>query len=211
MSKLINLIGQKFERLTVVERATNTSAGKTRWLCKCECGNHKTVLGEHLKNGHTKSCGCFKKEKFKPKIKHGLTHTRLYNIWASMKSRCYNKNNQKNYKDYGERGITVCDDWKNNFNAFKKWAYENGYSENLTIDRIDVNGNYEPNNCKWSTVKEQANNKRTNHFVAYQGEMHTLAEWCRKLELDYNVIIKRIDYHKWNIERAFTQPIRGRS
>ena len=205
-----NLIGKKYGRLKVVSKDNNTRKNRIHLICQCTCGKIVSVSLEHLKNGHTQSCGCLRREKFKRTPTHGLTHTRIYNIWASMKSRCYNKNNKKDYKDYGERGIKMCESWKNSFQDFFSWAMSSGYQDDLTIDRIDVNGDYEPNNCKWSNVIEQANNKRNNHKIFYHGETHTLAEWCRILKLDYNVIIKRIDYHKWDIERAFTQPIRGR-
>lgn len=159
----IQMINAKFGRLKVVSQAEPTKDNHKRWLCECECGNKTIVDGRDLRKGATKSCGCLLKEIAKKKIikintKHGDSHTRLYNIWQNMKDRCYRINN-KNYKYYGERNILVCPEWFSYMN-FKDWALNNGYKDNLTIDRINVNGNYEPINCRWITIQEQQRNKR---------------------------------------------------
>lgn len=183
---IIDLTGQQYGRLTVIKRAENIGKN-VAWLCKCECGKEKAVLGSHLKSGATQSCGCLLKEHTKSLTKptHGMSESRLYNIYAAMKQRCYNQG-IKSFKDYGGRGIEVCEEWRNSFEAFYEWAMANGYADNLTLDRIDVNGNYEPTNCRWATRKEQNNNKRNNCKITYKDETHTLAEWIEILKAEYH-------------------------
>lgn len=172
------LTGQRFGRLTVVKRAENSKNGGTRWLCQCDCGNMVCVHACSLKQGDTKSCGCLKSDcgsemiqhliKKNLSFKHGDSKahnmSRLYYVWLAMKDRCRNPNN-KNYKNYGGRGITVCDEWCGDYVAFRDWAMANGYEPDApygqcTIDRIDVNGNYEPSNCRWVSMAVQSKNKR---------------------------------------------------
>lgn len=158
MPNLINLTGESFGRLTVIERCGSID-GHAAWLCKCICGNTTVVNGKWLRAGRTTSCGCYHKEMLSKRSKtHGMTNTRLYRIWHDMKNRCFYEKD-KHFKDYGGRGITVCAEWKNSFEKFSEWAIKNGYSDTLTIDRINNDGNYEPQNCRWATRKQQCENR----------------------------------------------------
>lgn len=159
--KPIDLTGKRFGRLTVIEKTSIDTSKEVCWLCQCDCGNiTKPIRSSDLRRGDAISCGCFRKEFMsKKQTVHGLENTRVYNIWNNMNYRCYNAKSN-NYKYYGSRGITVCDEWRNSVKAFYDWAMSNGYSDDLTLDRIDVNGNYEPSNCRWVTMKVQNNNKR---------------------------------------------------
>lgn len=195
MKRFKDLTGQKFGKLVAVSPIDGSGGvGKHKdWLCKCECGNLKTVSSAHLKDGNVTSCGC---------IRHNKAGLRIYTIWADMKDRCGNKK-AASYVYYGGRGITVCDEWRNDFKAFYEWAMSNGYAEDLTIDRIDVNGNYEPSNCRWVTRKEQANNTRRNHFLTYDGETHTLADWAEKVGIKQNTLLYRLK-RGWSVERTLS-------
>lgn len=213
MGKLIDLVGQHFGRLTVIKRAEDyispKGIHKTMWVCECSCKDKNIIItsGNRLKRGETTSCGCYAKESSIAKnTKHGDTNTRLYNIWSEMKKRCYNENAPK-YKNYGGRRITVCEEWLDDFVNFKKWAMENGYSDHLTIDRINNNGNYEPSNCRWATIEEQNNNRRSNKMITFSGETHNLKYWCETLSLPYSPIELRLA-RGWSVEDAFTIPIR---
>lgn len=127
---------------------------------------------------------------------------RLYSIYQGMTKRCYYPDNQ-NYKYYGGKGIVICNEWKSDFSAFKKWALENGYQDNLTIDRINTNGNYEPSNCRWVSMKEQCNNRTSNHLITYKGKTQNLKQWCIELNLNYGIMESRINRYKWSVEKAF--------
>lgn len=217
--KLVDLTGQTFERLTVIKRVDDyispSGYHSVQWLCKCKCGNNTIVTSENLKSGNTKSCGCYSKESLiERNTSHNASNTRLYHVWSSMKDRCSNPNNKK-YMDYGGRGIAVCDEWANNFELFANWAYNNGYIEfvsrgECTLDRIDVNGNYCEDNCRWVTQKTQSNNKRNNHYITYKNETHTVTEWNEILGYKKGVLSRRL-FNGWSIEDAFTKPIKSNS
>lgn len=204
MRKVINLTGKQYGRLTVIKHIGKDKYNNAIWLCQCSCGNIITIRGATLRSGKAKSCGCLHKEMAKQLAKNNITHnmsnTRLYRIWQSMKSRCYYKQNNR-YKYYGANGIKVCDEWLNNFQAFYNWAIDNGYKENLTIDRIDTNDDYKPSNCHWATNLEQQRNKRNNKTYTINGETLCLSEWCEKLDLNYNTVSSRL-HRNYTIEKA---------
>ena len=194
-----DLTGQRFNHLLVLERVPNDK--KTIWKCQCDCGKIVNVWAQSLKNGQ-KSCGCMTKQILSEyRTTHGGSHTKLFEIWRNMKDRCY-REKHKSYPQYGGRGIKVCDEWKNDFSAFQKWAFENGYDENAefmkcTIDRIDVNGNYEPDNCRWVDMKTQCNNRTNSRKLTYNNETHTISEWSEITGLPFDVIHSRLDKWHW--------------
>lgn len=208
-----NLTGQKFGKLTVLKlqekRKRNTKGYRYYWLCQCECGNKTIAETYKLKLGHTKSCGCLVKEKIaKVNQTHNLSKTRIYKIYSGIKKRCFNTKSQS-YNCYGARGIKVCDEWLNDFKTFYDWAIKNGYKDNYTIDRIDVNGNYEPNNCRWVTSFEQASNRRNNHNLTYKNVTHTIADWSRITQIKEATIRQRINDYGWSVEKALTKKVKN--
>lgn len=215
MAKYEDLTGKKFGRLTVVGQGPDWIDKKNhksrQWLCKCDCGSTGILLPEiRLKTGNTKSCGCIRKELLAKRNKetvsrNGESKTRIYRIWRAMRHRCYNKNDT-HYSIYGGRGIKVCQEWKDNFSIFKEWALNNGYQDDLTIDRIDSNGDYCPENCRWATYEQQANNTSKNKYIEYKGEIHTLSEWCKILDLPYDRIKQRFNVCHMTPEEAFELP-----
>jgi len=212
MGKIKDLTGQRFGRLTVIKINGRTKDKSVTWLCRCDCGNETIVVGQNLSNGNTKSCGCYHKEVLLNASKtHGMTHTKIYNIWADMKTRCTNKK-EKNYKNYGGRGVKICDKWLS-FNGFyddmgKSFEQHNKKfpGKNTSLDRIDFNGNYEPSNCKWSTILEQANNKTTNVLVTIDGIKDTITNHCRRYNISDRTVFSRI-YTGWDIEKALKIPV----
>lgn len=195
-NQLKNLVGRQFGELIVLRRnPTNSKSGNARWDCKCTCGNIATVIGSKLRSGATKSCGCARKSK----TAQGFSKTRLYRIWSLMKKRCY-RNENENFKHYGGRGIEVCDEWKNDFIAFRSWALSHGYADSLSIDRIDVNGNYEPSNCRWVDIKTQANNRRNNRIITYLNNDYTVSEFADLLKVSYWTVRNQLKLG-WSIEK----------
>lgn len=207
MPKKIDLTGKRFGYLKVVERSENTQYGEVCWLCECKCGTRKIIRGYSLRKGRTKSCGCLATEQSSENNKkHGMKGTRLYNIWQGMKQRTTNPNNNE-YKDYGGRGIDICEEWKNSFEVFEKWANENGYEDNLTIDREDNEKGYSPDNCRWITQREQNRNKRSNHYLTYKGETKTLTEWAEATGISKAVLRYRVVKMGWSAEKALTAKV----
>lgn len=200
MSKLIDLTGQRFGRLVVVKRADNSADGRARWLCKCDCGKEIVTYGSWLRNGDTKSCGCLKLDMFiKRSTKHGGRNSKLYRTWSSMLQRCNNPND-KDYSEYGGRGIKICKEWETDFSAFQKWALANGYKEGLTIDRKDNDKGYYPENCRWTDAKTQGNNKRNCRYITYKGQRKTVAEWSEITGIPHETLLYRLN-HGWETER----------
>lgn len=199
---LQNAENRRFGSLTVISLVEEfrypNGERDCRWLCHCDCGNEIVVCGKNLRSGHTKSCGCLRRAVSRDShTKHGMENTRLYSIWESMKQRCTNPNTA-HYKNYGGRGICVCDAWLYSFPLFAEWALSNGYDDTLTLDRIDVNGNYEPENCAWATWDEQCYNKRNTLYVTISGVDYTLKQLSDKTGIDRDRlrVIFRDSLHK---------------
>lgn len=194
INKVKDLTGMKFGRLTVLKIDEGRSGRKTFWICQCDCGNIKSVRSDSLQSGGIKSCGCLKRktdaENMAKAHKHKLSKTPLYNVWQNMKSRCYNENDTR-FADWGGRGICVCDEWRHDFMAFYDWAVTHGYSEGLTIDRIDNDGNYCPENCRWATQEQQSRNRRSNINITIGNSTRTLLEWCEIFDLNYPAVNAR--------------------
>ena len=185
-----NEIGNVYGRLTVVGRGENSKGRKARWNCICSCGNFTSVLGNCLRSGHTKSCGCINIEyTIKSKTTHGMTGTSTYNVWSGMRNRCNNTRDQ-GYKYYGGRGIIVCKRW----NKFENFLADMGKKpKGMSIDRIDNGGSYCKDNCRWATNEEQANNTRGNRIIDVDGEEYTMAQLSRKLGIDYNMLREKLN------------------
>ena len=197
-----DMTGLKFGRLTVISRAENDRHGNVMWNCKCDCGTDKIINGASLRRASVLSCGCLHKEIVKTKSKkHGLVKHRIYTIWYDMKARCYNAKNP-HFNCYGGRGIKNCEEWLNSENGFQnyaKWSFENGYKEDLTIDRIDNDANYEPNNCRWVTRKVQAQNKRNTMLLLYNGNLMTISEIAKITHKSWNTIKNQIEKGEFNL------------
>lgn len=192
-----NLEGQKFGRLTVIKCIGRSKDRQKLWLCRCDCGELKESKTSYLTSGDTTSCGCYRKEceiknlsPFWKKTSIKKQYPRLYRIWIGIKTRCYNPNSES-FKYYGFRNIKMCEEWKNDFLKFKNWALENGYKDDLTIDRIDVDKNYCPENCRWATIKEQNNNKRNTIKINLKGEINTVRYFADKYNISPYIIRDR--------------------
>ena len=202
-------IGDRFGRLKVLSLNGRGSRGDILWDCLCECGNISVVASSSLTRGHTNSCGCYAIDKIKEaSTKHGMYKSKIYSVWQGMKARCDNKDNIE-YKNYGERGIAVCEEWRT-FTNFLMWAKSSGYSEELSIDRIDVNKGYSPENCRWATIKEQNNNKRNTVLIKGEPLVYVLEDLGITDELDQSAIRMRVQQLGWDIDSALNTPIERR-
>ena len=210
-----DLLNKKIGKLKVIEYCGSKIVGKNKlrkkafWKCRCDCGNITIVEASNLNINHTTSCGCYKKKVFN-NIEHGMRHTRFYIIWRNMKSRC----NDIDDLNYGGRDIKICDKWQK-FENFRDNMYKNYLNhvkrfgkKDTTIDRINNNGNYELNNCRWATYKEQGNNKRNNKFINYNNTKLNISRWENKLAFKSGTLYNRIFKYGWNIEKAFSTPVK---
>ena len=206
MSKVIDLTGQRFGRLTVIERVGSNNHKKALWLCICDCGTQKTVCSNHLIRGATRSCGCFRRDGLsKRNIVHNESNTRLFKIWLGIIYRC-TKPNSAAYHNYGGRGISIFDEWKDSFISFRDWATTHGYRDELTLDRIDNDKGYYPTNCRWADRRTQANNMRKNRHITYDNKTMTVSEWSIETNIGATTLRNRL-YRGWSVEKALTTPV----
>lgn len=212
MPKKIDLTSQRFGRLIVIKELKERRNKQIYWLCKCDCGNECEIIGNSLKQGHTKSCGCLQIELTAQRFrKYDSSTETLRHVLSSIKQRCLNPKNSDYYL-YGGRGITICKEWLDSVNGvalFVHWSLENGYKKGLSIDRIDNSKGYSPDNCRWVDNHIQGRNKRTNHLITFNEETHCLAEWAEIKGIKYHTLKQRINKYKWSIEDALTIPTGG--
>lgn len=202
-----DITGQKFGRLTAIRRA-GKQGNHLLWEFRCDCGKTVIALGINVKSGKMKSCGCLRAEQGREQLStHGLSNTRLHEIWKSMRQRCNNPKNPS-YPNYGGRGIAICPEW-DDFKLFFDWAILHGYKDGLQIDRIDNDGDYCPENCRWADEKTQSNNRRSNTWLECRGERHTVAEWSDLTGIKQSTILVRMMKYGWSVEQALFTPVRG--
>lgn len=216
---LINMLNQRFGRLVVIAYTGKNMDGRAVWLCKCDCGDTVEIPRNRLVKGTTTSCGCYRREVATARAQtHGLSkHKHLAWVYHAIKQRCYNSNN-KSYKDYGERGIKMCSDWLDEHNGFKNfynWAIEQGYDETKSgreqsVDRINNDGNYDPDNCRITTNKVQHNNTSKNRYYSYNGKTQTLSQWAEEIGMKYTTLYARVINYGWSIECALETPVNNK-
>ena len=211
MPKMIDVTGKRFGRLTVVKLSGRDAHNHPLWECVCDCGNVIRIPSSRLRSGNTSSCGCLHNEQLAVRnTRHGDSRTRMYHIYKGMKSRCY-REKDASYPDYGGRGIEICSEWlgSRGFENFREWAVTHGYSDGLSIDRIDHDGPYSPNNCRWATNTAQANNRRNNRIIEIDGVTHTLSEWGEITGTDPRTIEARLRTLGWDAKKAVFTAKRG--
>lgn len=203
----VNIIGKRFGNLVVLSHSHTN--GYTRcFLCQCDCGNQTIVAKNALTTGKQVSCGCLRNKRIADLNRLPNGYLRLGKIYRAMKKRCYDTKSNR-YDRYGARGIKICDEWLSDINAFRKWSIENGYKDGLSIDRIDNNGDYSPNNCRWVEPTEQSNNTSRTVMIEYNGKTQTLTQWANELNIPKSTLHNRLRVHGWSVERALTQPVRN--
>lgn len=201
----VNIVGKRFGRLTVLSYSHNK--GYTKYfLCKCDCGNQKIIAKNALTRGKQISCGCARKERIANLNKLPDGYCRLGKIFRSMKYRCYNQSSN-HYHRYGGRGIKICDEWLSDIDSFRKWSIDNGYADGLTIDRIDNDGDYSPDNCRWITREEQLNNTSRSVMLSYDGKTQTMTQWAKELNMPTSTLFNRLKVLGWSAERSLSEPI----
>lgn len=210
MGKSLNLVGKRYGRLVVLEKI-GVRKRKTYWKCVCDCGKECEADTSSLNYGMKRSCGCLRRDAAS-KVKHGdarkgYEYSNLYKSWSEMKRRCNNPKDMK-FNSYGARGIKVCKEWSEDYSVFKDWALKNGYQKGLTIDRVDVNGNYCPENCRWANNKQQSRNKQDTVYVVYQGKKIALIQLCEDLNISYTCVYQRLYKLGWDVEKAVSTPVR---
>lgn len=208
MSQKIDMTGRRFGRLLVIAEAGRNKHRAVMWRCRCDCGAESIVRAQYLRSGHTTSCGCWKREVPGTwTLKHGQSNSRLYKIWRNMVRRTTDPN-FPDYPNYGGRGITVCQEWRESFEAF---ARDMGptHRNDLTLDRIDNEGSYEPDNCRWATAIEQARNKRSNRLITFDGKTMPVSAWAEHTGISGPAIRYRL-HNGWPVERALTVPAQKR-
>ncbi len=205
MSRLVDLIGQHFDRLTVIKRSCNSKNGHACWLCQCSCGQKRIVSSDSLKSERTKSCGCLSAEKTKRRFtKHGHTRSRTYESWQHMNQRCKNPNNQ-DYHNYGGRGIIICKRWE----KFENFLEDMGERPaGTSLDKINNNHGYCETNCRWSTPEQQNKNKRNNLYETYGGKTQLVTKWAKEYDISYHILWDRLYRLDWSISKALTTPVR---
>lgn len=201
-----DISGNRYHHLTCIKYIGKDKGNRKYFLFKCDCGNEIIIYGNRVTSGLTWSCGCYRMaRKGAALYKYGIKNNRLYRIWLGMRRRCYDKNYEPSYKNYGGRGIIVCDSWRYDFKEFRDWALANGYDDSLSIDRIDNDGNYEPDNCRWVSMKDQANNRSTNLYITINGYKYSLSEWSDITGIPRGVIRNRLR-RGWDDYSALSTP-----
>lgn len=210
MPPKIDLVGKRFGRLIVIEECLNRKDGQILWKCKCDCGNYKSVRGNALKIGATTSCGCLQRELTSKRFrKYETGSKKLRDVFSEIKQRCLNPK-CPDYYLYGGRGINICGDWLSDggVQLFINWSLDNGYREGLSIDRINNDKDYSPDNCRWVNNSVQGRNKRTNHMITYKNKTLCMMEWAEITGIPYHTLKRRINKYGWSIEKALETPVR---